>query len=135
MSLSLLFIVWIFLPLYLNCLSASENLYNRPPEVSHFLPPEVHLCFQMTKHTTIYIKQTLPKAQRARGLSSGYHSKFIKSHQKFSNKSCSFISFLISSKQQLQNLIQTSAFRLNLNLKILTEPSFFKWNTCISQLV
>ena len=35
--LSPLFIVWIFPPLYLNCLSASENLYNRAAGVSAFL--------------------------------------------------------------------------------------------------
>ena len=50
--LSPLFIVWIFLPLYLNCLSASENLYNRAAGVSEFLQRNVHLCLQFTKYTT-----------------------------------------------------------------------------------
>ena len=57
--------------------------------------------------------QTLPKAQRTRGLSS-YH--------KFKHKS-NFI-FRISTKHQLQNLNQTSASRLNLKFKILTKASF-----------
>ena len=60
--------------------------------------------------------------QRTRGLSSGYQSNFFKSIHKFSNKSWSDFTFLISIKPQLQNSNQISAFRLNLNFKILTKP-------------
>ena len=67
--------------------------------------------------------KTLPKAQRTRGLSSAYQSNFFRSYQKFLNKSWSNI-FRISTKHQLQNLNQTSEFRQNLNLKILTKHSF-----------
>ena len=67
--------------------------------------------------------KTLPKAQRTRGLSSAYQSNFFRSYHKFLHKSWSNI-FRISTKHQLQNLNQTSAFRQNLNLKIFTKPSF-----------
>merc|ERR1711978_496509 len=68
--------------------------------------------------------KTLPKAQWTRGLSSGYQSNFFRSYHKFSNKSLSDFIFIFSAKQQLQNLNQISAFRLNLNFKILTKRSF-----------
>ena len=64
----------------------------------------------------ILIKQTLPKAQRARGLSSAYlfrpktSSRTNLHHQNLDQAS--------TSKSQ------TLASRLNLNLKILTKPSF-----------
>ena len=67
--------------------------------------------------------QTLPKAQRTRGLSSGYQSNFLRSYHKFSNKSWLQFIFIISTKQQLQNISQISAFRLILNFKILTKRS------------
>ena len=67
--------------------------------------------------------KTLPKAQRTRGLSSAYQRNFFRSYHKFLHKSWSNI-FRISTKHQLQNLNQTSAFRQNLNLKILTKPNF-----------
>ena len=89
--------------------------------------------------------QTLPKAQRTRGLSSTYQSNFFGSYHKFKHKSWSNI-FRISTLHQLQNLNQTSPFwqnlnllggvncfssstsksqpfRQNLNLKILTKPN------------
>ena len=53
--------------------------------------------------------ETLPKAQRTRGLSS-YH--------KFKHKSWSNFIFRISIKHQLQNFNQTSASRLNLKFTI-----------------
>ena len=67
--------------------------------------------------------QTLPKAQRTRGLSSSYQSNFFRSYHKFLHKSWSNI-FRISTKHQIQSLNQISAFRQNVNLKILTKPSF-----------
>ena len=63
--------------------------------------------------------KTLPKAQRTLGLSSAYQSNFFRSYHKFWSNI-----FRISAKHQLQNLNQTSAFRRNLNLKILAKPSF-----------
>ena len=66
--------------------------------------------------------KTLPKAQRTRGLSSTYQSNFFGSYHKFKHKSWSNI-FRISTLHQLQNLNQTSPFRQNLNLKILTKPN------------
>ena len=68
-------------------------------------------------------EKTLPKAQRTRGLSSAYQSNFFRSYHKFLHKSWSNI-FRISTKHQLQNLNQASAFWRNLNLKLLTKPIF-----------
>ena len=75
-------------------------------------------------HTWCLDFKTLPKAQRTRGLSSGYQSNFFRSCNKFSNNSWSDFIFIISTKQQLQNLNQISAFRLNLNFRISTKRSF-----------
>ena len=69
------------------------------------------------------ICQTLPKAQRTQGLNSFYQSYFFRSYHKFLHKSWSII-FRISTKHQLQSLNKISAFRQNVNLKILTKPSF-----------
>ena len=66
--------------------------------------------------------QTLPKAQRTRGLSSYY---------KFLHKSWSYFIFRISNRYQLQNLNQTWTSQLKLNFKILTKPSFRIFSTKI----
>ena len=66
----------------------------------------------------------LSKAQRTQGLSSAHQSNFLMSYHKLSNKSWLQFIFIISTKQQLSNLNQRSAFWLNLNFKILTKPSF-----------
>ena len=55
-------------------------------------------------------KETLPKAQETGGLSSVHQSNFFRSYHKFSQKSWLNI-FRISTKHQLQNNNQTSAFR------------------------
>ena len=68
--------------------------------------------------------QTLPKAQRTRGLSSAFQSNLFRSYHKIKHKSWSNIIWGISTKHQLQNLNQTSASRLNLKFKILSKPSF-----------
>ena len=68
--------------------------------------------------------KTLPKAPRARGLSSSCQSNFLKSYHKFKRKSLSHFIFRISTKNQLKNLNQTSVSPLNLKFKILTKPSF-----------
>ena len=52
-----------------------------------------------------------------------YQSNFFRSYHKFLHKSWSNI-FRISTKHQLQNLNQASAFWRNLNLKLLTKPIF-----------
>ena len=69
-------------------------------------------------------KKNREKVQWTRGLSSGYQSNFFRSYHKISNKSLSDFIFIFSTKQQLQNLNQISAFRLKLNVKILTKRSF-----------
>ena len=61
------------------------------------------------------IIETLPKAQRTRGLSS-YH----KLHTNLDQISY----FRISNRYQFQNLNQRWTYRLKLNLEILTKPSF-----------
>ena len=66
--------------------------------------------------------ETLPKAQRTRGLSSTYQSNFFGSYHKFKHESWSNI-FRISTLHQLQSLNQTSPFWQNLNLKILSKPN------------
>ena len=57
--------------------------------------------------------KTLPKAQRIRGLSSGYLSNFLWSNHKFLNKSWSNFIFRISTKHQLQNLNHTQLQNLD----------------------
>ena len=49
------------------------------------------------------LPETLPKAQRTRGLSSTYQSNFFGSYDKFKHKSWSNFIFIISTKHQLQN--------------------------------
>ena len=51
-----------------------------------------------------FLLQTLPKAQRTRGLSSSCQSNFLKSYHKFKHKSWSNFIFRISTKHQFQNL-------------------------------
>ena len=62
-------------------------------------------------------EETLPKAQRTRGLSSSCQSNFLRSYHKFKHKSWSHFIFRISTGQQLQNLNKKSAYRRNLNFK------------------
>ena len=59
------------------------------------------------------IYETLPKAQRTRGLSSSYQSNLFRSYHKFLQKSCSNLFFKVSTKHQLPKLNQISASRLN----------------------
>ena len=66
-------------------------------------------------------KKNREKVQWTRGLSSGYQSNFFRSYHKISNKSLSDFIFIFLTKQQLQNLNQISALRLNLKFKILTK--------------
>ena len=60
--------------------------------------------------------ETLPKAQRTRGLSSSNQSNILRSYHEFKHKSWSNFIFKILTKHQLQNFKQTSASRLNLKL-------------------
>ena len=69
-------------------------------------------------------KETLPKAQRTRGLRSAYQSNLLRSYHKFKRNTWSNFIFRISTKQQLQNLDQISASGPKLKFKILTKPSF-----------
>ena len=66
--------------------------------------------------------ETLPKAQRTRGLSSSCQSDFLSSYHKFKHKSWSNYIFRISIKHQLLN--QASASPINLKFKLLTKLSF-----------
>ena len=50
--------------------------------------------------------ETLPKAQRTRGLSSSFQSNFLKSYQELLHKSWSNFIFRILTKNQVQNLNQ-----------------------------
>ena len=69
-------------------------------------------------------KETLPKAQRTRGLSSSFQSNLL-GHITSSNTNLDQISSSDRpTKHQPQNLDQTSASRLNLRFKILTKPNF-----------
>ena len=104
-----------------------ENLFKETDEHKMCKNAITTICNRDTQvnsnvFCTILLK-TLPKAQQTRGLDSSYQSNFFKSYLKFLNKSWSNI-FRISTKLQLQNLNQTSAFWQNLNLKILTKPNF-----------
>ena len=67
--------------------------------------------------------ETLPKAQRTRGLSSSNQSNILRSYHEFKHKSWSNFIFRISTEHQLQNLNKTSASRLNLKFKILSRIS------------
>ena len=66
-----------------------------------------------------YFEQNIAKGTTAPTVESGYQSNFFSSYHKFSNKSLPDFIFIFSTKQQLQNLNQISAFQLNLNFKIL----------------
>ena len=78
-------------------------------------------CRESTQHP--HKLQTLPNAQRTRGLSSAYESNLFRWYHKFLHRSWSNI-FGILIKHQLQNINQTSALRQNLSAKLLTKPSF-----------
>ena len=71
---------------------------------------------------TSAMSQMFPRAQWTRGW---ILPKEITSCHKFLHKSLPNFIFRISTKVQLQNLSQTSAFWLNLNFKILTKPSLW----------
>ena len=55
----------------------------------HHVGQEEHLGPEITRLNVIIIQknETLPKAQRTRGLSSSCQSNFLKSYQKFKHKS------------------------------------------------
>ena len=100
----------VFLQSILELWNFTGGTYHKPPQrgvVSTYI-------FQQG-YTHLSWRKTLPKAQQTWGLSS-YH--------KFLHKTWSDFIFRISTKQQLQNLDQTSSFQLKLKFKILTKPSF-----------
>ena len=66
-------------------------------------------------------EDSLPKAQRTRGLSSSYQSNSFRSYHKFKHASWSNFIFRISIKNQLLN--QTSASPINLKIKISSKPT------------
>ena len=83
--------------------------------ISPFKIPKSKLYGALDKflRKILFLVQTLPKAQRTRGLSSSCQSNFLRSYHKFKHKSAS-----------TKNLNQTSASPLNLKFKVLTKPSF-----------
>ena len=81
------------------------------------------LCDSMKTADLLFVSETKHCQRHNGGLSSGYQSNFFWSYHKFSNKSWSDFIFIISTKQQFQNLSQISASQLNLNFKILTNQT------------
>ena len=83
-------------------------------------PSNVHIMFMLfidffniqMKKAEAKFKETLPKAKQTGGLSSVHQSNFFRSYHNFLQKSWSNI-FRISTKHQLQNINQTSAFLQN----------------------
>ena len=73
-------------------------------------------CSKVISFELMSIIQTLPKAQRTRGLSSSYQSNFLRSYHKFEHNSWSNFIFRISTKNQLLN--QTTASPINLKFNI-----------------
>ena len=109
---------YIIFNIFLHILSPQKPLVNMNRTI--LLDCHCHTTFAKRSW-----KETLPKAQRTRGLSSGYQIKFFNSYHKFSNKSLSDFIFIFLTKQQLQNVNQISALRLNINFKILTKRIFW----------
>ena len=83
-----------------------------PDFVTHYSPmPTSNLYFLTSKRATVTKptanhplppNETLPKAQRTRGLSSSCQSNFLKSYHKFKHKSWPHFFFRISTKHQLK---------------------------------
>ena len=105
--------------------AVSDWVAPQAPGFIHLQPRRLSLLVPVSTYLPSKDK-TLPKAQQTRGLSSGHQSNLFRPYHKFSNKSLSdfIFSTIFSTKQQLQNLNQISALRLNLNFKILTKRSF-----------
>ena len=70
------------------------------------------------RRSVSWMKKTLPKAHRTRGLSPSCQSNFLRSYHKFKHKSWAHFIFRIPSKHQLK--ISTK----HQHLHILTKPSF-----------
>ena len=108
-------------------LEALINRFKKKPTIHTWFIGLIYELFEKWKNNVRgHHKETLPKAQRTKGLSSGYQNNFYRSYQKFSNKSWLDFIFIISTKQQLQNLKQISAFLLREALKKLF---FFRNNS------
>ena len=82
------------------------------------------MTWTQNRFSSLILNKNIAKGTTDPRVDSGYQSNFFSSYHKFSNKSLPDFIFIFSTKQQLQNLNQISAFQLNLNFKILTECSF-----------
>ena len=109
-------IAWIFSQI------ASVDSFEKGERVlpSVFLLLQSALDLESSQWRWFYI-ETLPKAQRTRGLSSSYQSNFLRSYHNFTN-----LDQISSSESRLKNqfLNQTSASPINLKFKISTKHSF-----------
>ena len=112
---------WILVTLYFHNRTKTQHFFKDMVMVMLTDKKPLSRAILDIRHPRTKIK-TLPKAQRTRGLSSTYKINFFGSYHKFTHKSWSNI-FRISTLHQHQNLNQTSPFRQNLNLKILTKPN------------
>ena len=107
--------ICIFVNLMENCFSLCHPLQTSQ-KVSNFGP----LCpFGPSMRS-----KNIAKGITTWGLSSAYQNNFFRPYLKFLYKSWPKFIFRILTKDQLQNLNQISAFRLNLNFEILTKNSF-----------
>ena len=90
-------IAWIFSQI------ASVDSFEKGERVlpAVFLLLQSALDLESSQWRWFYI-ETLPKAQRTRGLSSSYQSNFLRPYHKFKHKSWSHIIFRISTKHQLK---------------------------------
>ena len=88
-------IAWIFSQI------ASVDSFEKGERVlpSVFLLLQSALDLESSQWRWFYI-ETLPKAQRTRGLSSSYQSNFLRSYHKFKHKSWSHFIFRSSTKHQ-----------------------------------
>ena len=93
------------------------NIWLWPRQGIWEMSPSTNIC-----SSTETFPKHLPKAQRTRELPTKV--TFYVISQVLTQKYWSNLIFIISTKHQLQNLNQTSAFRLNLSIKIFTKPSF-----------
>ena len=88
------------------------------------LPSIEIVTWTQNRFSSLILNKNIAKGTTDPRVDSGYQSNFFSSYHKFSNKSLPDFIFIFSTKQQLQNLNQISAFQLNLNFKILTRRSF-----------
>ena len=117
----------IFIGLFLWCFNQVIAIFSKAQKSYYSWCPQIYLLTAVPMFSFTQLAsnpkaqfQNIAKGTTDRGLSSVYQSNLFRSFHKFSHKSWSNFIFRISTNHQLQNLDQTSAFRLNLNFKTLT---------------